>query len=51
MNLVDDGIRQVELNCSAIYVPELLRVKGNVLSAKPQACVDQAETYLSDRSN
>jgi predicted ATPase/DNA-binding winged helix-turn-helix (wHTH) protein len=46
MSLIDDAIRQVEANGDAIYMPELLRVKGNLLFAKPQACVDQAEMYL-----
>jgi tetratricopeptide (TPR) repeat protein len=47
MSLIDDGIRQVEANGDAIYMPELLRVRGNLLLAKPQACVEQAEMYFS----
>ena len=43
MSLIDDGIRQVEANGGAIYMPELLRVKGNLLLAKPRARVGQAE--------
>jgi tetratricopeptide (TPR) repeat protein len=46
MSLIDDGIRQVEANGDVIYMPELLRLKGNLLLAKPQAGVDQAEMYL-----
>jgi predicted ATPase/DNA-binding winged helix-turn-helix (wHTH) protein len=43
MSLIDDGIRETEANGNAIYMPELLRVKGNLLLAKPKICVDQAE--------
>ncbi len=46
ISLIDDGIRQVEANGDAIYMPELLRMKGNLLLAT-QACVDQAELYFS----
>jgi predicted ATPase/DNA-binding winged helix-turn-helix (wHTH) protein len=44
ISLIDDGIREAEANGNAIYMPELLRVKGNLLLAKPEICVDQAET-------
>jgi tetratricopeptide (TPR) repeat protein len=47
MRLVDDGIRQVEANGDVIYMPDLLRIKGNLLLAKPQAGVDQAELYFN----
>jgi predicted ATPase/DNA-binding winged helix-turn-helix (wHTH) protein len=47
ISLIDDGIRQVEANGDAIYMPELLRLKGDLLLAKPQAYVEQAEIYLN----
>jgi predicted ATPase/DNA-binding winged helix-turn-helix (wHTH) protein len=46
MSLIDDGIRQVGSNGDLIYVPELLRIKANLLCAKPKVRVDQAEMYL-----
>jgi hypothetical protein len=42
-----NGLGPYLTNGDAIYLPDLLRVKGNLLLAKPQACVDQAETYFS----
>jgi predicted ATPase/DNA-binding winged helix-turn-helix (wHTH) protein len=46
MSLIDDGICQVGSNGDLIYVPELLRIKANLLCAKPKVRVDQAEMYL-----
>jgi predicted ATPase/DNA-binding winged helix-turn-helix (wHTH) protein len=46
LRLVDDGIGLVETNGDMINMPELLRVKGAVLSSKPEPRVDEAETNL-----
>jgi predicted ATPase/DNA-binding winged helix-turn-helix (wHTH) protein len=43
ISLIDDGIREAESNGNGIYMPELLRVKGNFLLATPSTHVDQAE--------
>ena len=44
--MIDDGIRLVEVNGDLIYMPELLRVKGNVLLSMPQPRVEEAEMLL-----
>ena len=44
ISLIDNGLREAEANGNAIYMPELLRAKGNFLLAKPKIHVDQAET-------
>ncbi len=41
--LIDDMIRLVEANGDGCYMPELLRVKGNLLLAMPQPRGDGAE--------
>ena len=43
MRVIDDGIRQVEANGDAIYMPELLRVRGVVLFAMPEPRIEEAE--------
>jgi tetratricopeptide (TPR) repeat protein len=42
--LLDRTIRQVEANGDALYMPELLRVRGGLLLSMPQPSVDDAET-------
>jgi tetratricopeptide (TPR) repeat protein len=44
MALIDDTIRQVETNGDVCYLPELMRVKGDVLLSMPQPSVDGAES-------
>ena len=46
LRLLDDGIRQVETNGDFIYMPEFLRVKGNLLLAIPRPGVDEAEMHF-----
>jgi predicted ATPase len=40
---IEDRIRLVEANGDMIYMPELLRVKGNLLLSMPQPRADEAE--------
>jgi predicted ATPase/DNA-binding winged helix-turn-helix (wHTH) protein len=42
--LTNDTIRSVEANGDLCYMPELLRVKGNLLAARPQPSIGDAET-------
>jgi predicted ATPase len=42
--LIDETIGRVEVNGDLSYMPELLRVKGNVLLSMPQPMMDEAET-------
>ncbi|WP_314953177.1 ATP-binding protein [Bradyrhizobium cosmicum] len=44
--LIDDAIRLVEQSGDHLYLPELLRMKGRVLLARPQAETDQAEAHF-----
>ena len=46
MALIDETIRLVETNGDTCYMPELLRVKGDVLLSMPQPSVDDAEKLL-----
>jgi predicted ATPase/DNA-binding winged helix-turn-helix (wHTH) protein len=46
LRLIDDRIRQGEANGDAIYLPELLRLKGALLAQSP-ATIDQAEMSLN----
>ena len=46
IRLADDGIRLVETNGDMINLPELLRVKGVVLTSMPEPHVDEAEANL-----
>jgi predicted ATPase len=46
IRLIDDGMRQVEINGDFIYMPELLRVKGNLFASMSQPCVSEAEMLL-----
>jgi tetratricopeptide (TPR) repeat protein len=41
--LIDETIQSVEANGDLCYMPELLRVKGNLVLAAPQPDADQAE--------
>jgi predicted ATPase len=43
INLLDQTIGRVETNGDDLYLPELLRVKGNVLRSLPRPRVDDAE--------
>ena len=43
---IDDAIRMVEENGDVSYMPELLRVKANVLISMPKTKYEEAETYL-----
>jgi len=45
--LIDETIRRVETNGEALYMPELLRVKGGLLRSSPQPSIDGAEAHLS----
>jgi predicted ATPase/DNA-binding winged helix-turn-helix (wHTH) protein len=47
MALIDDTIRLVETNGDVCYLPELLRVKGDVLLSVPQPSVDGAESCFT----
>jgi predicted ATPase len=44
--LIDETIRLVETNGDICYLPELLRVKGDVLLSMPQLGVDDAERHF-----
>jgi predicted ATPase/DNA-binding winged helix-turn-helix (wHTH) protein len=44
--LVDETTRQIERRGDAAYMPELLRVKAELLCAMPQGNVDEAESCL-----
>ena len=46
MALIDETIRLVETNGDICYLPELLRVKGDVLLSMPQPSVDDAEKHF-----
>ena len=46
MALIDETIRLVETNGDTCYLPELLRVKGDVLLSMPQPSVGDAESYF-----
>lgn len=41
--LIDNTFRSVEMNGDCCYMPELLRVKGNLVLKTPQAGTDEAE--------
>jgi predicted ATPase/DNA-binding winged helix-turn-helix (wHTH) protein len=45
--LADESIRLVETNGDVSYLPELLRVKGNLLLAMPRPDADDAETCFT----
>jgi tetratricopeptide (TPR) repeat protein len=45
--LIDERIRQVEVNGEMVYVPELLRVKAGLLLSMPIPEVEQAETCFN----
>jgi predicted ATPase/DNA-binding winged helix-turn-helix (wHTH) protein len=45
-NLIEETIGLVETNDDISYMPELLRVKGNILLAMPQPRDDDAEVYF-----
>jgi len=47
VSLIDETIRQVEANGDLVYMPELLRVKGNLLLSTRQASGDDAETCFT----
>jgi predicted ATPase/DNA-binding winged helix-turn-helix (wHTH) protein len=42
--LIDETIRQVEANGDLVYMPELLRLKGNLLLSTPRASDEDVET-------
>lgn len=44
--LISDTVRSVEANGDLCYMPELLRVKGNLVRASKPGAEDEAETYL-----
>jgi predicted ATPase/DNA-binding winged helix-turn-helix (wHTH) protein len=46
MALIDETIRLVETNGDTCYLPELLRVKGDVLLSMPRPSVGDAESYF-----
>src|SRR5271170_3935075 len=43
MKLIDETIRLVEANGDVSYLPEALRVKGNLFAAMPQPSIADAE--------
>jgi predicted ATPase/DNA-binding winged helix-turn-helix (wHTH) protein len=43
MRRIEDRIRLAQANGDMIYMPELLRLKGNLLLSMPQPSVDEAE--------
>src|SRR5262249_50868627 len=46
MTLIDETIRLLEQNEDLLYMPEALRIKGNVLLSLPQSRPDDAEGCL-----
>jgi predicted ATPase len=47
LTLIDETIRLVEKNGDDCFMPELLRVKGNLLLSKPEPDIDGAEAYFT----
>jgi predicted ATPase len=47
LTLVDDTIRRVETNGDVSYMPELLRVKGNLVQSMPESGVGDPEMYFT----
>jgi predicted ATPase len=47
ITLIDETIRRVEIDGDALYLPELLRVKGGILLAMREPRVDEAEVYFT----
>jgi predicted ATPase/DNA-binding winged helix-turn-helix (wHTH) protein len=47
MTLIDETIRLVEVNGDLVFMPELLRVKGNALLTLPQPSLNEAERCFS----
>jgi tetratricopeptide (TPR) repeat protein len=45
--LLDDAISLVEQSGDHLYMPELLRIRGRVLLARPQPEADQAEAHFA----
>ncbi|HEY6732593.1 MAG TPA: hypothetical protein VI256_02165 [Roseiarcus sp.] len=45
--LIDETIRSAEVNGDLCYMPEVLRVKGNLVLAAPQPRADEAEMYFT----
>jgi hypothetical protein len=43
ISLIDETIRLVEANGDLVFMPELLRVKGNALLSLPKSALDEAE--------
>ncbi|MGA8495513.1 MAG: winged helix-turn-helix domain-containing protein [Xanthobacteraceae bacterium] len=46
VTLIDETIRLVETNGDICYLPELLRVKGDILLSMPQLSIDDAERHF-----
>lgn len=46
VTLIDDTIRRVETNGDLSYMPELLRVKGDLVQSMPAAGADDPEMYF-----
>jgi predicted ATPase/DNA-binding winged helix-turn-helix (wHTH) protein len=46
LTLINETIQLVETNGDLCYMPELLRVKSNLLLAAPQPAMDQAEVHF-----
>ena len=48
MALIDETIRLVVANGDLVFMPELLRVRGNALVSSPQSSIDEAERCFRD---
>ncbi|MGY8668524.1 winged helix-turn-helix domain-containing protein [Bradyrhizobium sp. UFLA05-109] len=45
--LINEAVLSVTTNGDLIYMPELLRVKGNVLASMPEPNIEEAEAYFT----
>ena len=46
--LIDETVGLIEANGDLVFMPELLRVKGNALVSSPQSSIDEAERCFRD---
>jgi predicted ATPase len=51
LTLMDETVRLIEEKGDASYMPELLRLKGNVLLAMPKPRIEDAEKWFCSRLN
>ena len=47
MALINEAVLRVQANGDHVYMPELLRVKGNVLGSMPEPNIEEAEACFT----